>query len=144
MGCSENEVLGHSRVESLPFRNPQATFGHCSRRNLCNKPEVERVNLLKYADRTRCPWAVDASSRFVIVNGVIGAAQIVERLHHFPRFRIHHYQLPRYVLVSTSKFPSVRVDPATYKQAMMDWVQTRSMRHRTTSNRPLGNNRALL
>ncbi len=36
------------------------------------------------------------------------------------------------------------MDPATYKQAMMDWVQTRSVRHRTTSDRPLGNNRALL
>src|ERR1700676_1115673 len=144
MGCGENEVLGHGGVVPLPFRHPQATFRRRSRRNLSDQLEVVRVNLLKYGNRAGGPWAVDASRCCVIVNGVIGAAQIVERLHHFSRFRIYYDQLPGFILVSTSKFPSVRFDPAAYKQAMMDWVQTSGMRHWTTSDRPLGHDCALL
>jgi hypothetical protein len=88
MGCGKNEVLGHGGVVPLPFRQPQATFRHRSGRNLFDQLEVVRVNLLKYGNRAGGPWAVDASRYCVIVNGVIGAAQIVERLHHFSRFRI--------------------------------------------------------
>src|ERR1700716_2854752 len=118
MGRGENEVLGHGRVKPLPFRHPQATFRHCSSRNLSDKLEMEWVNFLKYGNRASCPWAVDTSGPCVIVNDVIGAAQIVERLHHFSCFRIYHHQFPRYMLVPTSKFSCVRFDPATYKQAM--------------------------
>src|ERR1700687_1186509 len=122
MGSRENEVLGHGGVVPLPFRHPQATFRHCPGGNLSDELEVEWVNLLKYGDRTGCAGAVDASRRCVIVNGVVGAAQIVERLHHFSRFRVDHHKLSGYMLVSATKFSSVRFDPATYKEAMVDWV----------------------
>src|ERR1700676_5165322 len=80
MGCGMNEVLGHGGVVPLPFRHPQPTFRHRSRRNLSDQPVI-RVNLLKYGNRAGGAWAVDGSRYGVIVHGVIGAAQIVEGLH---------------------------------------------------------------
>src|SRR3989442_5292808 len=118
MACSKNEVLRNCRVEPLQFRHPEASLGYCPGRNLSEKLEVIRVHLLEYGDRAGCPYEIDAPGCRVVLE-VIGAANTVQHLNHFSRFRIHDDQLPRFILVSASDFTGMWFHPATHKQAMM-------------------------
>ena len=144
MGHGEDEVLGNSRVEPLPFRHPKPGFRHRTGRNFSEKLKMVRVQLLKYGHRASRPGEVDALGWRVKVDGVVGATHAVERLHNLSRLRIHYYQLSRFILMSTSNFASVWFDPAAHEQAMMDRVQTRGMRNGTASDWPLGDDSAFL
>ena len=81
-----------------------------------------RVILMKHCNAACCTGAVDASGCRVVVNAVIGTADVIQRLHQFTRLGIDHHQLPGFMLVPTAKFSGVRLDPAAYEQAVMDSV----------------------
>src|ERR1700682_5826826 len=127
---SLNDVHRDSYVHPLQFRHPEASFSYCPGRNFSEKLEVVWVDLLKHCKGASGPYEVDAPGCRVILD-FVGAAHAVQHLHHFPRFRIHNHQLSRFVLVFAFY-------PAANKQAMMDWVQTRGMGQRPSSDWPLG------
>src|SRR5438128_3564163 len=133
---SLNQVLRDSYIHSLQFRHIDPGLSKGAGRNLSEKLVMVRIRLLKHSKSTGCAHEVDASGGRIELD-FVGAAHAVQRLNHFPRLSIHDDQLPRFILVSA-------FDPATNKQAMMDCVQTRSMRCRPSSDWPLGDDRAFL
>src|SRR5205823_14776581 len=107
-----------------------------ARRNSSEHLVMIRVDLLEHGESACCPYEIDASSGRVELD-FVRAPHSVQRLNHLSCLGVHDHQFPRFVLVSA-------FDPASNKNAMMNWIQTRCMGRRTSGDWPLGSDGAFV
>src|SRR5262249_5442193 len=120
VGYRLHEVLRNGDVHPLEFRHVKGGLGQRSRWNFSEELVVVGIQLFENGESSRCSDKVDAA-RSRIKLDFVGAADAIQRLNYFSRFRVHDDQLARFILMSA-------FDAATDEQPMMNHVQSGSMR----------------
>src|SRR2546430_13551250 len=133
-GRSQNDVFRDNRVKPLQFRNQERGLCNCAGWNCSERFVVIQVNLFKNLHTPGCPSEVHALACWVILH-FVNSAFAVQHLNNLSIVRIHHHHLARFIKVSG-------FHPASDKKAMMHRIQSQSMGHWPSRNRPASDNRA--
>jgi len=120
----EDIVPRYSGIESLQLRNPKSRLGDSTGRNFARKLKVIRIDLLEYRYGAGSPHEVNSACSSVVVE-IISAANAIEHLDDFARFRVHHNELSRLALMAASDVARMGDRPASDEQAMMLGVKCR-------------------